>query len=36
MGSEIEAGVPCHEDYLLPKLKDLLVQHFGATPLAAN
>jgi ferredoxin-nitrite reductase len=35
LASEIEAGVPCHEDYLLPKLKDLLVQHFGATPLAA-
>lgn len=35
LAAEIEAGVPCHEDYLLPKLQQLLVEHFGATPLEA-
>lgn len=36
LANELEAGVPCHEDYLLPKLKDLLTQHYGATPIASN
>jgi ferredoxin-nitrite reductase len=35
LANEIEAGVPCHEDHLLPKLRGLLIEHFGATPLEA-
>eukprot|EP00882_Tetradesmus_deserticola_P024933 GHRQ01027301.1.p4 GENE.GHRQ01027301.1~~GHRQ01027301.1.p4 ORF type:complete len:105 (+),score=50.37 GHRQ01027301.1:396-710(+) len=35
LANEIEAGVPCHEDHLLPKLQGLLIEHFGATPLEA-
>lgn len=33
LAEQIEASVPCHEDYLVPKLKELMVQHFGATPI---
>jgi len=33
LADEIEAGVPCHEDHLVPKLRELLVQHFGAVPI---
>jgi ferredoxin-nitrite reductase len=34
LAEQIEAGVPCHEDHLVPKLRELLVEHFGATPIA--
>jgi ferredoxin-nitrite reductase len=33
LADQIEAGVPCHENYLVPKLRELLVQHFGAVPI---
>jgi ferredoxin-nitrite reductase len=33
LADQIEAGVPCHEDHLVPKLRELLVEHFGATPI---
>lgn len=32
LASEFEKGVPCDESILLPKLRDLLVDKFGATP----
>jgi ferredoxin-nitrite reductase len=35
LADEFEAGVPCHEDHLVPKLRALLIEHFGATPLEA-
>jgi len=25
-------GIPCEEEILLPKLRDLLIEKFGATP----
>lgn len=31
LASEFEKGIPCDEDILLPVLKDLLVEKFGAT-----
>lgn len=31
LASEFEKGIPCDEEVLLPKLKDLLVENFGAT-----
>ena len=34
LGEELEKGVPCEESILLPKLKDLLINQFGATPKA--
>lgn len=34
LASEFEKGIPAHEDYLLPKLKDLLIERFGAKPKA--
>lgn len=34
LAEELEAGVPCVEEVLLPKLTELLVQHYGAVPLA--
>eukprot|EP00879_Flechtneria_rotunda_P020989 GHRR01022103.1.p1 GENE.GHRR01022103.1~~GHRR01022103.1.p1 ORF type:complete len:272 (+),score=72.33 GHRR01022103.1:198-1013(+) len=33
LANEIEAGVPCHEEYLIPKLKEMLISNFGATPI---
>lgn len=33
LADQIEAGVPCHEDHLVPKLRELLVEHFGAVPI---
>jgi hypothetical protein len=33
LAEQIEASVPCHEDHLLPKLRELLVTHFGAVPI---
>lgn len=30
LASEFEKGIPAHEDFLLPKLKELLVEKFGA------
>lgn len=35
LAEELEAGVPCVESVLLPKLTELLVAHYGATPKAA-
>jgi ferredoxin-nitrite reductase len=32
LAQEFEKGIPCDESVLLPKLRDLLVEHFGATP----
>lgn len=32
LAKEFEAGVPCDEAVLLPKLRALLIEHFGATP----
>jgi ferredoxin-nitrite reductase len=32
LARELEAGVPVAEHVLLPKLTELLVEHFGATP----
>ena len=32
LATEFEAGVPVAEHVLLPKLTQLLVDHFGATP----
>jgi len=32
LASEFEKGVPCDEEILLPVLKNLLVEKFGATP----
>lgn len=34
LAKEFERGVPCDESVLLPKLRALLVEHFGATPKA--
>lgn len=31
LASEFEKGIPAHEDYLIPKLKELLIERFGAT-----
>lgn len=31
LAAEFEKGVPCDESVLLPKLKELLVERFGAT-----
>ena len=30
LASEFEKGIPAHEDYLIPKLKELLIERFGA------
>ncbi|CAK0785196.1 hypothetical protein CVIRNUC_008402 [Coccomyxa viridis] len=30
LASEFEKGTPAHEDYLMPKLKELLINEFGA------
>lgn len=32
LASEFEKGIPCEESILLPKLKDLLIEHYGAKP----
>lgn len=32
LADEIEGAVPCHEDHLVPKLRELLISHFGAVP----
>lgn len=32
LASEFEKGIPCEESILLPKLKDICMEHFGATP----
>lgn len=31
LASEFEKGIPCEESVLLPKLRDLLIERFGAT-----
>ena len=35
LAEQFEKGIACDETVLLPKLKDLLVEHFGATPKAS-
>ncbi|KAK9807588.1 hypothetical protein WJX72_003483 [[Myrmecia] bisecta] len=35
LAAEFEKGVPCDEETLLPKLRDLLIEKFNATPKAA-
>ena len=30
-----QAGVPAAEEHLVPRLQEILVEHFGATPKAA-
>ena len=30
LAAEFEKGTPAHEDYLIPKLKELLINEFGA------
>ncbi len=34
LASEFEKGIACEESVLLPKLRDLLIERFGATPKA--
>lgn len=34
LASEFEKGIACEESILLPKLRDLLMERFGATPKA--
>ena len=34
LGTEFDKGIACVEEVLLPKLRDLLVNEFGATPKA--
>lgn len=33
LADELEGAVPCHEDHLVPKLRELLITHFGAVPI---
>lgn len=35
LAKELEKGIPCDETVLLPKLRDLLIEHYGAVPKAA-
>lgn len=32
LASEFEKGIPAAEEYLVPKLKEMLIENFGATP----
>ena len=32
LASEVEKGVACDESILLPKLRDLLIERYGAKP----
>lgn len=32
LGQEIEKGVACREDVLLPKLREILINQYGAKP----
>lgn len=32
LAEEFDKGVPAADEYLVPKLRDILVEHFGATP----
>jgi ferredoxin-nitrite reductase len=34
LASEFEKGIACEESILLPKLRELLIEKFGATPKA--
>lgn len=34
LGAEFEKGVACNEEVLLPKLRELLINDFGAVPKA--
>jgi ferredoxin-nitrite reductase len=34
LASEFEKGIACEESVLLPKLRDILMERFGATPKA--
>ncbi|CAD7698917.1 unnamed protein product [Ostreobium quekettii] len=36
LAQEFEAGIPAQEEYLLPKLREILIEKFGATPKASN
>ena len=36
LAAEFEKGIPCEESILLPKLRDLLVERYGATPKEAG
>lgn len=32
LAKEFEKGVPAADEYLIPKLKEILIENFGATP----
>jgi ferredoxin-nitrite reductase len=32
LATQMEAGIPATEEHLLPKLRELLINEFGATP----
>jgi hypothetical protein len=36
LASEFEKGVPCDESILLPKLRSLLIDQYGARPKVAE
>jgi hypothetical protein len=36
LATEFEKGIPCEESILLPKLMELLIEHFGAVPKASG
>ena len=36
LAKEFEAGIPCDESILLPKLRELLIHEFGARPRQAS